>query len=76
MNIITVKCYSGYIYAEEPRSFEWRGVTYEVKEIEGVWQEPGERHFQVRTGGDEVFELCYHETGGQWTLSGEEVTGC
>jgi hypothetical protein len=69
LNIITVKCYSGYIYAGEPRSFEWGGVAYEVKEVERAWQEPGERHFRVKTGDNRVFELCYHEAEGRWSLT-------
>lgn len=39
MNNLKVSCYSGYTYAERPESFEWRGVEYEIKEIEKEWQE-------------------------------------
>ena len=68
LNNLTVKCYSGHTYAEEPRSFEWDGVEYEVGEIEGAWQEPGERHFRVRTGDNKLFQLCYNETDRRWSL--------
>ncbi len=68
MNDIIVKCYSGHTYAEEPRSFIWEGVEYEVLTIEKVWQEPGERHFLVKTGGNKSFQICYNESKEQWSL--------
>ena len=70
MNDITVKCYSGHTYAEEPRSFVWEGVAYEVVAIEKSWQEPGERHFLVKTGGNKTFQICYNESKEQWSLIG------
>ena len=66
---LKVSCYSGHTYAEEPRSFEWQGVAYEVDEIEKTWQEPGERHFQVRTGDNKLFKLCYNEVEKQWSIT-------
>jgi hypothetical protein len=69
LNNLTVKCYSGYIYAEEPRSFEWGGVAYEIKEIERAWQEPGSRHFKVKTKDNKFFELCYNEAEEGWSLT-------
>ena len=39
MNNLKVSCYSGHIYAERPESFKWRGVEYQVEEIEKEWQE-------------------------------------
>ena len=68
MNSLSVKCYSGHTYAEEPRSFEWGGVEYEVAEIEKSWLEPGERYFLVRTGDNKLFQLCYNETNNRWSI--------
>ena len=68
MNKIKVNCYSGHIYAEQPRSFLWEGIEHEVETIEKVWLEPGERHFQVRTKYNKMFQLCYNETEDQWSL--------
>lgn len=65
---IEVSCYSGHTYAEEPRSFLWEGVEYEVKEIEKSWQEPGARHFLVRTRDNKLFQLCYNEAEDRWTI--------
>ena len=69
MDNIKVKCYSGQTYAERPRSFTWEGIEYEVEEIEKEWQEPGERHFQVRTRDNKLFQLCYNETQDHWSLT-------
>ena len=67
-NLLKVNCYSGHTYAEEPRSFIWQGIEYEVEEIERAWQEPGETYFQVRTRDNKLFRLCYNETEDQWSL--------
>jgi len=68
LNNPEVKCYSGHTYAESPRSFCREGVEYEVEKIERVWQEPGERHFKVRTGGNKSFHLWYNEMKKQWSV--------
>ena len=68
MDNLKVNCYSGHTYAEEPRSFLWEDVNYEVAEIEKSWQEPGERYFLVRTRDNKLFKLCYNESQKQWTL--------
>ena len=68
MNNLKVSCYSGHTYAERPESFQWQGIEYEVREIERAWQEPGEKHFQVRTRDNKLFHLCYNETEKEWSL--------
>ena len=68
MDSVIVKCYSGHTYAERPRSFLWEDIEYEVEEIERAWQEPGERHFQVRTTDNKLFRLCYNEAEREWSL--------
>jgi len=68
LNNLKVNCYSGHTYAEEPRSFLWEGIEYEIQEIEKAWQEPGKRYFRVRTEGNKPFQLCYSEVGKQWSL--------
>jgi hypothetical protein len=67
-NNLKVNCYSGHTYAEEPRSFEWEGIEYEVEEIERAWVEPGKRYFQVRTKDNKLIRLCYNEREDQWSL--------
>ena len=69
LNNLKVNCYSGRTYAERPESFQWQGVEYEVAEVEKGWLEPGKRYFQVRTGDNKFFQLCYNETEDQWSLT-------
>ena len=66
---LEVSCYSGHTYAERPKSFKWQGTAYEVAEIEKAWQQPGKRCFQVSTGDNKLFNLCYNETQHQWSLT-------
>jgi hypothetical protein len=66
---LTVKCYSGHTYAQEPRSFTWEGVEYEVAEILKAWQEPQERCFLVKTGDNKFFQICYNEANKRWSLN-------
>ena len=65
---ITVTCYSGHMYAEEPRSFRWEGVEYEVTEIIKGWREPERECFLVRTGGNKTFKICYNRANAKWSL--------
>jgi hypothetical protein len=64
---IKVKCYSGFVYAEEPRSFVWQGKELGIKSIEKDWREPGKRLFRVVTQDSKLFELCYNEADDQWS---------
>ena len=68
-NHIKVNCYSGHTYAERPVSFWWGDTEYEVREIEKAWQEQGEKHFQVRTKDNKIFQLCYNEAEKGWSLT-------
>ena len=69
MNDPEVRCYSGHTYAQEPRAFILEGVEFEVVSVEKAWQEPGERHFLVRTGDNKLFQLCYNEAEERWSLT-------
>ncbi|HJX69814.1 MAG TPA: DUF6504 family protein [Dehalococcoidia bacterium] len=65
---IQVQCHSSYTYAERPDSFVWEGKAYKVEKVEREWQEPGGRHFLVRTEDKKSFELCYNEPRDEWSL--------
>jgi len=64
---VQAKCYSGYIYAQEPQSFIWQEKEKRIKSIEKAWQEPGKRLFKAVTEDGKLFELCYNETYDQWS---------
>jgi len=74
-NILGVNCYSGHTYAEEPRSFQWQGIEYEVAEIEKTWQEPGKKFFLVRTGDNKYAQLCYNELEKTWRIAEAFIRG-
>jgi hypothetical protein len=63
---VKVKCYSGYLYAEEPRSFVWQESKLGIKSVQKVWQEPGKRLFRVVVQDGRLFELCYNEATDRW----------
>ena len=69
MDNLKVNCYSGRIYADRPSSFVWQDRKYEVKEVEKEWQEPGERHFLIKTQDEKRFRLCYDESQDQWSIT-------
>ena len=70
---VLVTCYSGYTYAERPKSLIWEGIERKVKEIEKEWQELGARLFQVCTEDGRLFVLSYNERGDEW--SAFEIVG-
>jgi hypothetical protein len=63
---VSVKCYSGYLYAEQPRSFVWQGSELQIESVEEAWREPGKRLFKVATQHGTLFELCYNEAIDRW----------
>ena len=69
MDKLKVNCYSGHTYAERPVSFLLQGIEYEVREIEKAWQEPKEKHSQIRTRDNKLFQLCYNEAEKEWSLT-------
>jgi hypothetical protein len=66
---IKVECYSGHIYAEEPRSFIWQEKELQIKSIEKAWREPGKSLFKIVTEDGKPFELCYNEADDRWTAA-------
>ena len=76
MKPVQVRCYSGRAYADRPVSFAVEGVTHSVEDVEREWQEPGTRHFQVRTEDNQRVELCYNDRNCAWSvrdLGGKEL---
>ena len=63
---IKVKCYSGYVYAEEPQSFVWQENELVIKSVAKAWKEPDKRLFRVVTEDSKLFELCYNEAIDRW----------
>jgi len=76
--VVAVRCYSGHRYAQEPRSFTWRGRAYAVAAVDGVGRvldaESGEVsvHFLVRTDAGWACRLVYNEDEDVWTIGDVE----
>ena len=64
---LTVECYSGHTYAQEPRAFVWQGRRYVVQKVERAWRTPEGPHFRVIADGDS-YELAYNEQADIWSL--------
>lgn len=62
-----VSCYSGYVYAEEPREFIVAGRHYPVEQILARWRTPAGPAFRVRCRAGECI-LAYHESEDHWTV--------
>jgi hypothetical protein len=60
-----------------PRSFNWRGKQYQVKQIGGHWrirgrwwEAEGDRHFfRVITTNGVILDLCVDQTTGQYRVA-------
>jgi hypothetical protein len=66
---VKVKCYSGYLYAGEPRSFVWQESELQIESVENARQEPGKRLFRVVTRDGRLFELCYNQATDRWAVA-------
>jgi len=64
---IEVRCYSGHTYAQEPRSFVWRGREYAMESIERAWREPAGPRWRVRSVAGTV-TLGYDVAEDAWWL--------
>ena len=56
-----VECHSGFTYADRPVALTWEGRRLEIIAIPARWRSPEARHFRVRTGNEQEFELSYRE---------------
>jgi len=63
-----VECHSGYTYAQRPTALVWDGQRQEVAEVLADWHLPDGRRFRVRTTAEEVFELTYNQSNGEWHI--------
>lgn len=67
--IVTVECYSGYTYAQEPRAFVWRGQRLAVTEVERAWRLPEGPCFRVQAEDGRRYDLAYDEKADVWHLA-------
>ncbi len=64
---LTVECYSGHTYAQQPRAFTWHGQRHIVQTVERAWRAVRGPHFLVRTEEGGFVELAYDEAEDVWS---------
>lgn len=69
MEPVQIECYSGYTYAQEPRSITWRGFRAAIASVVNAWRTPDGPAFRVRLDDGALIELQFDEQRDQWLLS-------
>lgn len=64
----TVRCYSGSLYAERPRSFLWDGQERTVVEIQMSLRTPDGKRFRVLADDHQLYLLTYNEGMDSWRI--------
>lgn len=64
-----VECYSGYTYAQEPRSFVLGDEQRTIKDICRRWREPTGPCFEVLADDGIMYLLRYDEATDTWHVS-------
>ncbi|NLE76733.1 MAG: hypothetical protein GX605_08280 [Chloroflexi bacterium] len=65
---VSVACYSGHRYAQEPRSFVWQGQEHTVRAVVQAWREPAGPVFVVEDACGRRWRLRYGEAQDVWRL--------
>lgn len=64
-----VECYSGYSYAQEPRTFIFEHEQRLVTDVRKRWREPCGPFFEVLADDGAAYLLAYNESADQWHVS-------
>jgi len=70
---VTVSCYSGHRYAQEPRSFVRSGQEHRVAKVVRAWQEPSGPAFLVEDEKGQLWQLRYSEAQDTWLCRSSPV---
>jgi len=65
---ISVRCHSGYTYAQRPVSFTHASKDHQVERVVSENKIPGGAQFLVETESGQVFELTFSEVTGDWQI--------
>ncbi len=65
----SVRCHSGYEYAQRPLSFTHKCKDHQVARLVREIRTPDGKQFRVETESGQVFELIYIESTGDWQIS-------
>lgn len=68
-----MESYAGYRYGQRPVALVWRGIRFEIEQVERDWLSRGVlagektgRHFEVRLLSGQLVELLYDELADAW----------
>ncbi len=62
-----VECYAGYKADERPVRFHLGGHSYEVREVQDRWYDPGATYFKVKADDGNLY-ILRHSLEDAWTL--------
>ena len=65
---VSVECYSGHTYAQEPRVIVWRGFRAPITGVEQTWYAPDGPIFRVLLERGARVDLHYVEQSDEWLL--------
>ena len=71
---VHVECYSGYTYAQEPKTLEWGEQLFEVVRVVKRWRTPTGPVFRVEVTASQsqvpkLVDLHYLELEDRWAMS-------
>jgi len=66
---VSAECYSGYTFAQDPRSFVCEGQRRRVISLHRRWREPAGPCFEVLADDGRVYRLAYQEQTDAWQVS-------
>jgi len=64
----SVRCHSGYTYAQRPVSCTYDGRDYTVEKIIAESRLPEGRQFLVQISDGKFFDLIYNQVDDQWQV--------
>ena len=66
---VSVECYSGHTYAQEPRAFVVDNERRMVTLVRKRWHEPAGPRFEVLADDAATYVLAYDEATDRWHVS-------
>lgn len=66
---VSVECYSGHAYAQEPRAFVFDNERRTVTRVNKRWREPAGPRFKVLADDAATYVLAYDEAADRWYVS-------
>lgn len=64
---VSVRCHSGYTYAQRPVQVFWQGEWQDIVEVTSEWRTPAGKAFKVVTENQAALELQFNEATEEWS---------